>query len=68
MKLISEIMCPNCAHSVSEKMPEDACQYFWECPSCGEIAKPKENDCCVFCSYGTVPCPPKQNENSNNCC
>ncbi|WP_460691977.1 GDCCVxC domain-containing (seleno)protein [Neomicrococcus lactis] len=19
-------------------------------------------DCCVFCSYGTVPCPPKQQE------
>ena len=22
--------------------------------------KPKPGDCCVFCSYGTVPCPPIQ--------
>jgi hypothetical protein len=21
-------------------------------------AKPKSGDCCVFCSYATVPCPP----------
>nr|WP_283817643.1 GDCCVxC domain-containing (seleno)protein [Bradyrhizobium diazoefficiens] len=27
---------------------------------------PKSGDCCVFCSYGTVPCPPKQSEGS--CC
>jgi hypothetical protein len=22
--------------------------------------RPKAGDCCVFCSYGTVPCPPVQ--------
>ncbi|MFZ0027756.1 MAG: GDCCVxC domain-containing (seleno)protein, partial [Pseudolabrys sp.] len=21
---------------------------------------PKDGDCCVFCSYGSVPCPPIQ--------
>jgi len=26
----------------------------------------KAGDCCVFCSYGTVKCPPKQAETS--CC
>ena len=25
----------------------------------------KEGDCCIFCSYGTVKCPPKQ---SGECC
>ncbi|WP_415857913.1 GDCCVxC domain-containing (seleno)protein [Leptospira vanthielii] len=27
--------------------------------------KPKNGDCCVFCSFGTVKCPPKQIE---GCC
>ncbi|MEX2604676.1 MAG: GDCCVxC domain-containing (seleno)protein [Gracilimonas sp.] len=60
MELISEITCPKCKYSVSETMPEDSCQYFWECPSCGEVSKPKPGDCCVYCSYGTVVCPSKQ--------
>ncbi len=41
-------------------MPTDACQYFYECANCGVMLKPKEGDCCVFCSYGSVPCPPIQ--------
>jgi hypothetical protein len=24
------------------------------------ILKPKQGDCCVYCSYGTVKCPPMQ--------
>ena len=28
--------------------------------SCGALLKPKPGDCCVFCSYGDVPCPPIQ--------
>ena len=30
------------------------------------ILKPKEGDCCVFCSYGSVKCPPIQSE--KKCC
>jgi hypothetical protein len=30
------------------------------CKGCGETLKPLPGDCCVFCSYGTVPCPPVQ--------
>ncbi|WP_421787694.1 GDCCVxC domain-containing (seleno)protein [Hyphobacterium sp.] len=41
-------------------MPTDACQILWDCPDCGAIIKPERGDCCVFCSYGTVPCPPIQ--------
>ena len=41
-------------------MPADACQYFYDCKGCGERLKPKPGDCCVFCSYGSVPCPPVQ--------
>lgn len=40
-------------------MPRDAGVYFWPCPGCAAVARPKPGDCCVFCSYGAAPCPPK---------
>jgi uncharacterized Zn finger protein len=54
------ITCPTCGYLAEEVMPRDACVYFWQCPGCGAVARPKPGDCCVFCSYGTTPCPPKQ--------
>jgi hypothetical protein len=56
----STITCPHCRHRSGEMMPADACQYFYDCPGCGALLKPRPGDCCVFCSYGTVPCPPIQ--------
>lgn len=47
-------------------MPTDACQWFYDCRACGELLKPKSGDCCVFCSYGTVACPPIQEGSA--CC
>ena len=64
--LQSTITCPNCGHQKEEKMPTDACQYFYRCGQCEAVLKPKQGDCCVFCSYGTVPCPPVQEDES--CC
>src|SRR6266496_4470497 len=40
----------------------DANQFFYECSNCKAVLKPKPGDCCVFCSYGSVKCPPKQAE------
>lgn len=60
-ELHSTITCENCGESVTEIMPENSCRFFWECPSCKTVLKPKEGDCCVYCSYADVPCPPKQN-------
>jgi PAS domain S-box-containing protein len=37
-----------------------------ECAGCGALLRPKPGDCCVFCSYGSVPCPPIQANPS--CC
>lgn len=56
----SVITCPNCGHEARERMPADACQYYYDCAGCGELLKPKAGDCCVFCSYGSVKCPPLQ--------
>ena len=64
--LISTITCPHCGHLKEETMPTDACQYFYECESCTTMLKPKQGDCCVYCSYGTVPCPPIQE--NKKCC
>jgi len=57
---VSTITCPKCGHQAVEKMPTDACQFFYDCKGCGERLKPKPGDCCVYCSYGSVPCPPMQ--------
>jgi hypothetical protein len=66
MLLKSIIKCPECGFSKEEVMPTDSCQYFYECENCKILLKPKSGDCCVFCSYGTVPCPPIQ-EGSCKC-
>jgi hypothetical protein len=55
----SSLTCPECGHVTTETMPADACQWFYECEQCSVILRPKPGDCCVFCSYGTVSCPPK---------
>jgi 5-methylcytosine-specific restriction endonuclease McrA len=34
VKLNSTITCPECGHSKTEKMPTNACQWFYECESC----------------------------------
>ena len=60
IKLQSRLTCPHCGHVAEERMPSDACQYFYDCRACGALLKPKPGDCCVFCSYGDVPCPPIQ--------
>lgn len=62
------LRCPSCAALTLETMPMDACQYFFECPACKILLKPKAGDCCVFCSYGSVPCPPVQTGDSDDCC
>ena len=64
--LNSIITCPTCGFKKEEVMPTDACQYFYECENCKTLLKPKQGDCCVFCSYGTVKCPPIQQ--SKSCC
>jgi hypothetical protein len=56
----STITCPYCGAQTTERMPVDSCRILYACPACHAILKPRDGDCCVFCSYGSVPCPPVQ--------
>jgi hypothetical protein len=64
--LQSVITCPHCGAVKEETMPTDACQFFYECTACHTVLRPKSGDCCVFCSFATVPCPPVQLQ--QGCC
>ncbi len=64
--LQSVLKCPKCGFEKEETMPTDSCAFFYECESCKTILKPNEGDCCVYCSFGTVACPPIQM--NKGCC
>ena len=48
-------------------MPIHACLFFHVCAGCHAVLRPTHGDCCVFCSYGSVPCPPRQ-DGESACC
>jgi hypothetical protein len=62
VSLESMLTCPYCGIAARETMPTDACQFFYECGNCKALLRPKLGDCCVFCSYGSVKCPPIQEQ------
>ena len=66
IQLVSTLTCPKCGGASVETMPTDACQFFYDCRHCGEVLRPLKGDCCVFCSYGDVPCPPIQGARANS--
>jgi hypothetical protein len=62
---VSTLTCPDGGAAHTTEMPTESCQFFWECPACESVLRPKDGDCCVFCSYGSVPCPPVQQDRSS---
>ena len=61
------ITCPQCGFVRHEVMPTDACQFYYECVRCKTLLRPKAGDCCVFCSFGSVKCPPVQQQQGCGC-
>lgn len=59
---VGVIRCPHCEVATLASMPLNACLYHFECPSCRRMLRPRQGDCCVFCSYGDHVCPPKAAE------
>jgi hypothetical protein len=64
--LESTLTCPRCGFARQETMPTDACQFYYECNHCKALLRPNSGDCCVFCSFGSVKCPPIQQQ--RECC
>lgn len=62
IEFCSTVICPKCGHSETETMLIDSCQWFYDCKGCAEVLKPKPGDCCIYCSYGSIPCPSIQAE------
>ncbi len=56
------LTCPECGQVQEVDMPADACQFFCQCVGCGSVLRPKEGDCCVFCSYSDSLCQSRQLE------
>lgn len=59
-ELYSTLTCPSCGARWSAEMPTDACVIVCDCAACGMVLRPLTGQCCVFCSYGDVSCPPAQ--------
>lgn len=72
MLLTSTLTCPKCGHQSTDTMPTDACQFFYDCKGCAAVLRPNSGDCCVYCSFGDVPCPPIQEARASgstaSCC
>ena len=67
----STITCPKCGHVETETMPTNACQFFYDCKGCAAVLRPNPGDCCVYCSFADVPCPPIQDARATGtagCC
>jgi hypothetical protein len=56
----STLTCPHCHRRSHDQMPSNASVYFYYCLRCNQRIKPKPGTCCVYCSYGDIPCPPVQ--------
>jgi YHS domain-containing protein len=48
--------CPQCLEEFHRRPA------YYECPGCHAILRPRSGDCCVFCSYGSIPCPSAQTQ------
>ncbi len=64
----SRITCPGCKAHDTVTMPVDECVTDWACPACGHGLSASGDDCCVFCAFGTVECPPQQIPKYGGCC
>ena len=62
---VATISCPACGHAEEEELPTNVCLFFYECPACETVVRPKPGDCCVFCSYSDRLCPPRE---AGECC
>jgi len=53
----SIITFPNCGHQKEEEMPEDSCQFFYECEKCKAVNKTQKRRLLrlLFVWFGKMP-------------
>jgi hypothetical protein len=56
----SVLTCPQCGFTKQETMPDGRLPVLLRVHELQGPDAPKPGECCVFCSYGTVACPPIQ--------
>lgn len=60
------ITCPHCGHAAADQMPPAPCRIDYVCPGCSKRVEPPAGECCVYCAYGSVICPFRQQ--MRHCC
>lgn len=58
--LRSIVQCPHCGFKVTERMPQGKKVRHFQCPACAQVLTADEQQCCIFCRYGSVKCPAAQ--------
>src|SRR6266508_2365705 len=59
---VRQLACENCdvqVHDLTSEAGMAKAREYGVTRAPSVVVKPKLGDCCVFCSYGTVPCPPR---------
>ena len=62
----STITCPQCGHQTTERMPQDACQLFYDCKGCGHGSS--RSRVIVACSARMVRFPARRSRPSGRVC
>jgi len=61
------LTCPRCGHRAAVVMPETYCLTDHVCTGCGTRLSAPAGECCVFCAYADLPCPPEQQARRDSC-
>jgi hypothetical protein len=61
------ICCPVCKFKSELRMIPNESKVFHFCEECGAKLKPRPGDCCVYKSFGTVPCVSVQEGKAGGC-
>ncbi|MCW3076432.1 MAG: hypothetical protein JWO32_1041 [Bacteroidetes bacterium] len=62
IKIKSVVVCPVCKFKRELFMAANHFLKVYECEECNALLKTDKKQCCIFCSYGSVPCIPVQME------
>ncbi len=60
LELWSVLRCPTCVFEEPLRMPMRGRVLRYACGRCDAEFSPAGANCCVFCEYGSVPCPRTQ--------